>query len=160
LEAAFDKAPRSLIRDIILEKSKCKQCKTTAKFATQLLKTGTGLVGESKIEIKGGVPQGGVLSPQFFALALDEILNKSFVLRNMIATKELIAYADDICFITQTTDSKIKELDRVLKRHGMNLNASKSIYLGNRESNEATKKSKIKYLGIKMSGTVSQTIVT
>ena len=168
LTKAFDTIERSYIisaiHNIIKTKTNCwEKCWTLWAFTIQLIKIRSAYYGDSKIEIKRGVPQGGVLSPLLFTLALDFILSKNQIWRWMIRTGRLIAYADDLA-ITVSKDEvqHVLSLIEHLRKYSLQTNTSKCQYLGPIENNILNKvgeyKNTVKYLGWVISYHKSETI--
>ena len=94
-------------------------------FTFQLIKIRSAYYRNSKIEIKIGVPQGGILSHLLFTLALDFILSKNQIWRWMIRTDRLITYADDLA-ITVSKDEvqHVLSLIEHLRKYSLQANAN------------------------------------
>ena len=125
-------------------------------FSTQLLKSGTAYYGDGTIQIKKGVPQGGVLSPMFFTLALHYILTRSQIWRWMIRTGRIIAYTDDIAITVSNDETQhIHTLINHLKDYGLHTNTNKFQYIGPSQNSILDKVGQfqniVKYLGCKIS---------
>ena len=141
LTKAFDTIERSYIisaiHKIIKTKANCwKKCWILWTFTIQLIKIRSANYGDGKTEIKRGVPQGGVLSPLLFTLALDFILSTNQIWSWMIRNGRLIAYADDLA-ITVLNDEMLHVLSLIkhLRKFSLHTNTNKCQYRGQIENN-------------------------
>ena len=95
-----------------------------------------GSTMSSKFQVTNGVRQGGVLSPLFFDVyvnELSELLNKSGIGGNLGGTLiNHMLYADDICIVSLSS-SGLQHLLNICsdycERHDLTFNAKKSMYM-------------------------------
>ena len=160
IAGAFDSVSRKIILEAI--RFKIKRCNHWRKWqrlwamADQLLKPGVWIYEDNDkeiIKIQKGTPQGGWLSPMFFIIALDYILNqKDSITSNMLSDGKLLAFADDI--IISIKPNEIEEIPQAINHiasFGLITNPSKCYYLSPKNYQELDKLAKhqnsIKYLG-------------
>ena len=160
---AFDNIPRHIILEAIKKKIKSTNCWKWQKlwaFSAQLLKPATGIYDdweEDTVKITKGTPQGGVLSPMFFIMALDLILkSKNSITLEMIEKGKLLAFADDI--IISILPDEALEVELVVKhleKNGLSTNPSKWFYIAPKSTTILDRIGKhqtsIKYLGTQIS---------
>ena len=138
----------------------CKRWSSLWAMSSQLLKNRKVIYDEDEskiIKMYSGVPQGGVLSPIFFNLALDFILtHNNSIISNLIKEGKILAYADDL-IITALPEEKhnISILIRHLDLNGLKRNPNKCYYIWHWEDEEISKlgvyKSSMNYLGVSIS---------
>ena len=75
--------------------------KRIAYFIRQLHEDNQISIGAEKININFGIAQGSVLAPYLFNIYMEEALNSCDIFKNLIARKDLLAYADDITIFTK-----------------------------------------------------------
>ena len=86
--------------------------------------------------VKNGIRQGGILSPDFFAVYIDELLNKICKLnvgcKLDIVMLNIIAYADDLVIMAPTAYALQKILNLIgteMMNLKLNLNVAKCVYM-------------------------------
>lgn len=155
LSGAFDYVPRQLLLEAIKLKVKAWEtcmCSEYWTTWTQLLKQRTVYYNEQEIIMHSGVPQGGVLSPMLFNLALDHWLTTCKTTSDLINSQRLFAYADDVIIILKDKTDIIDSIINSLNSYGFKANPAKCGYIGPWENSNLSAhgsfKSSIKYLGI------------
>lgn len=121
-----------------------------------------------KLDIEQGVPQGAILSPQFFTAFLDHIIEDSPTLKEMRNRGQILAFADDIAVVCRTDRGgsaeqncllALNEFKQIKQKWGLEVNFKKTEVLTNYVNRksvlaEGCKKlevkivNKFKYLGI------------
>ena len=87
------------------------------------------VIGKHSFSANLGVVQGGVLSPLFFNMYLEEALRSTQKLREMVNRCDLLAFADDMLIMTNSKaemTQAIQELDNLSGAWNLRLNKAKS----------------------------------
>ena len=162
LKGAFDNIQRKVIIEAIKAKinqtTTCQLCKQLWAITTQLLRKNIIFFDNSiVISSTKGTPQGGTLSPVFFVMALDYILNEvDSAAQTLIEENKIIASADDILITIKPTEwYKIEQTVRQLERYGLEIHRKKWFYLAAEQDQTLNKygnhTQSLRYLGTHLS---------
>ena len=95
--------------------------KRIAHFIRQLHEDNKISIGGEQININFGIAQGSVLAPYLFNIYMEEALNSCDIFKNLIARKDLLAYADDITIFTKN-DVEISHVIQGFRQMEQNFN--------------------------------------
>ena len=101
LQKAYDSVDRQKLLNIIDSRARTASDKQISRLIRMLHENNEIMVGQEMINLNFGIAQGSVLAPYLFNIYLEEPLNSSDVLKELIVRKDLLAYADDITIFTK-----------------------------------------------------------
>jgi retron-type reverse transcriptase len=99
------------------------------KIITMIYQNYEFQIGDQHIKPGKGVMQGSIMSPLLFNTVLNAALQDNPLLRSLAKNRSILAYADDVVMVVNSTDEVLEAFGHSIERYGMTINKELSFIL-------------------------------